>query len=94
MYASLPRYARMTRDMESFYSSDKAGLSTTCAGMFVAVRHLGDWRRAKVMGEYFVICKEWEMNPMFSLPVFNMSLAIFRFILTFLKHDTGMLFVM
>ena len=55
-YASLPRYARLTRDMASFYSSDEAGLATTRVGMFVAVRHLGEWRRAKVIvGEYFVI---------------------------------------
>ena len=48
-YTSLPNYASMSRNMDSYYSSDKDRLSECSAGMFVAVRHSGEWRRGKVV---------------------------------------------
>ena len=50
-YTSLPKYASMSRHMDSFYSSDRDGLSECGAGMFVAVRYSGEWRRGKVVIE-------------------------------------------
>ena len=50
-YTSLPNYASMSRNMESYYSSDRDGLSECGAGMFVAVRYSGVWRRGKVVLE-------------------------------------------
>ena len=37
--------------MDSFYSSDRDGLSECGAGMFVAVLYSGEWRRGKVVIE-------------------------------------------
>ena len=50
-YTSLPKYASMSRHMDSFYASDRDGLSECGAGMFVAVRYSGEWRRGKVVIE-------------------------------------------
>ena len=54
-YTTLPRYDRMTGDMKSFYScsADSAGHTHCSAGMFVAVRHLEEWKRGKVRGQYY-----------------------------------------
>ena len=50
-YTSLPKYASMARNMDSFYSSDRDGVSECAAGMFVAVNYSGEWRRGKVVLE-------------------------------------------
>ena len=50
-YTSLPKYASMARQMDTFYCSDRVGVSECGVGMFVAVRNSGEWRRGKVVLE-------------------------------------------